>query len=124
MTHNPRLEIRPATIDDIKKFYGMDKLPFSAQCLAFFLDGELSGLGGVRFGNGYSIAFSDIRPDIRVSKMTIYRCALEIMKMVDAIKTPVVAIKNENLKSAKRLLESLGFVYERSDEEGDIYKYG
>lgn len=121
--HNPRLEVKPSTADDFKAFYGFYNMPFSAQSLSFFLDGELKGVGGVRFAEGYFLAFSDFDESVKVNGATLYRCALEIMKVVKDMKSQVFALaKNES--TAPRLLTRLGFTLFASHDEQEVYVYG
>lgn len=121
--HNPRVEVRPSTIEDVQKFYGKEKLPFTVRAISFFLDGELAGIGGVRFHNGAYIAFSDMLDTIKPPPATIYRCGIEVMKMIKSTTKEVYAIKEERLVTAERFLSSLGFKHVLSADDGDFYKW-
>ena len=121
MKHNPRVTSRPATIEDIKSFYNIETLPYSIKALVFFLDGELSGIGGVRFQHGHYVVFSDILENVKVPRATILRCAHMIMDMAKQTHKELYAVKHESLVSAKRLLQSLGFNYLKPSEDGDVY---
>lgn len=119
-SHNPRVEVRPSTLEDYRVFYNIDSLPFTTRGLSFFLDGELVGLAGVRFFKTFFLVFSEIRPDVNVSRATIYRCGIEVMNMVDDLNIPVVAVPGNGL-TAPNFLKHLGFT---PDETGEVYYYG
>jgi hypothetical protein len=123
MRHNPSVDIRPITHEHVCAFYETDTPPVTVKGLSFFLDGELAAIGGVRYERGYFIAFSDIKPGVTVSKATVYRCGLEVMKFIKGIGIPVVAMADERLESAPRFLEHLGFEHKRSDPNGEVYTW-
>jgi hypothetical protein len=123
MNRNKSVEIRPVTHDDICAFFETDSPPFTVKGLSFFLEGELVAIGGVRYERGYFIAFSDIKPGVTVSKATVYRCGLEVMKFIKDLGIPVVAMADENLESAPRFLTHLGFEYKRSDPNGEVFTW-
>lgn len=123
--HNPRLETRPLTIEDYEVFYNIKSMSFTTRGYAFYLDGALAGIGGIRYENGYFLAFSDIKPDIVVPKATVLRCGLKVMKMIKDMGITVVAVKNKNLEKAGRFLTALGFEHTGTTEANEeIYAYG
>ncbi len=122
-SHNPRVEVRPATKEDLLEVSGLDELPSTVRAVTFLLDGEPSGIGGVRYENGYYLAFSDIKEDINVSKATIFRCGLEVMKMVKSMGITAYPVKSNELPSADRFLKALGSKFKNSDEVGDVYEW-
>jgi hypothetical protein len=78
---------------------------------SFYLDGELSGVAGVMYcRSGYFIAFSDIKNHVNVEKMTIWRCTLEVIKMIDKMKIPVFADRDTTKGNSAAFLKKLGFV--------------
>lgn len=121
--HNPHVEVRPSIPEDFKKFYSVDSVPFTARSVSFFFDGELKGCGGVRFEQGYFLAFSDFDESVKVNSATIYRCALEVMKIVKDMKTQTFAVA-KNLDKSARLLKRLGWTHYKSEEGQEIYAYG
>lgn len=124
LRHNQRLEIRPLTADYIMEFHGLSAMPYSARGYAFFLDGDLVGMGGVRFHGPYFIAFSDIKENVKVEKATVYRCALEVMKLIRDMGIKTVAICNNDVPSAPKFLAHLGYHHSHSDPAGEFYVHG
>lgn len=121
--HNPHVEIRPTLPEDLMKFYDLDHIPFSLKGISFFYDGELKGLGGVRFCNGFFLAFSDFDESVKVNDVTKYRVAMEVMKVVKDMKMQVFAEAKHKGMSG-RLLKRLGWrLYFTKDEE-EFYVYG
>ena len=98
------------TAEDFKEFYGVDKVPFTVRGYAFFLEGKLAGLGGVRYDGQHLFAFSDIKDDVEVSKITIWRCTKLVMDIIDKMNVRVVAQADCNRETADRFLKRLGFV--------------
>jgi len=121
--HNPRITFRPATMDDIESLYGITDISFSVRAFTFLLDGELAGMGGLRYSGGYFVAFCDIKDDIMVSKTTVVRCGLEVMKMIRAMKVPVFAVREDRHKTADRFLRAMGFSWDHTDTSGEVYKW-
>lgn len=118
MTRNPRLEIRPATEEDIKRFYGFEKIPYTIRALAFFYNGELAGIGGVRFQNGLCLVFSDSIENVKAPAITFYRCGLEVMKMARSMGVPLVAHRNKCIEGSDKFIKAMGFTfYEKSGDE-------
>lgn len=120
MNHNKRVVVEPATLDHFKQFYGYDEMPYSARGKAFYLDGELVAVAGVRFVQGYFLVFSEIKPDVKVEKATIFRCGLEVMDMVKSLGLPVIAVAGNGI-TAPRFLKHLGFTQSPC---GEYYYYG
>ncbi len=121
MSHNPRLEVKPATADDIKSFYKIETIPCSVRALAFFYDGALSGLGGVRFEHGMFIVFSDILENVQAPRATILRCGFMVLEMARSMNIPLIAHRNKDLPNADRFLSVLGFEHYMTTEDGDFY---
>ena len=100
---NPRVTYRISTVDDIENFTGK-KPESSMRSISFFLDGELSGIGGYKIENGNFVVFSDIKENVIVSKQTIWRCAKIVMDMIEEKGLPMYALSHN-----KKFVEKLGF---------------
>lgn len=122
LKHNPRVTSSPITKEAFCEFYGMSSTPFSLRGISFYLDGKLAGVGGIRYCNGFFLAFSEMKPDIMASKATIFRCALEIMEIIKGVGMPVYAVCG-NALTAPRLLRKLGFIFSHTDDEGEVYRW-
>jgi len=112
------IEIKPSTAEDVALFFGRT-LPRTIQAVSVWRDGQLDAIAGVAIEEGKIEAFSDIRKGISVPKITVYRVAKEIMKMIRTRKTQVFAIADPNIPTSERFLESLGFTLLLQD--GKVY---
>lgn len=124
-SHNPHLDIRPSTAQEYMDWYEMDRMPFSVRSLSFYYDGALAGLGGVRFEHGVHYVFSDIK-DITVPRATVWRCALEVMKMVREMGIVAYAVQKTDIMTSERFLKRLGFKRDNynSAHGQEVYRYG
>jgi len=115
------IEVRPLSVSDYEEFYGGLLPDSSLKGYAFYLNGTLSGLGGVAITRSSYIVFSDIKENVRVGKVIIYRCAKEIMSLLDKLPSdrPILAFPDSRHKTAHRLLTSLGFKWFKG-----VYFYG
>lgn len=114
------VELKPITHDDYVKFY--DKQPsHTIQGYSIFLNGDLVAVFGVLVQDKKNarIMFSDIKKDIDVPKMTIWRWSKKAMQMLDHIRLPIYAYT----RGSEKYLESLGFCYHADTEYGKLYRY-
>lgn len=115
-SRNPRVSIRPLTQQDFDVFYEGNRSYQSLRGYSFSLDGELAGVAGIMYcGGGFFIAFSDIKSHVNVEKVTIWRCTLEVMKMIDKMKIPVFADRDISKNNSAGFLKKLGFVETSQD---------
>ena len=124
-SHNSRVTVRPSVKEDISFLVGIDEVPFTVKSITFLLDGEVAGIGGVRYENGYYLAFSVMKDDIKVSKLTIARCGLEVIKMIKEVKGDILAVRDKGFDNSGGFLEYLGFqkIEENQDKEHEVYKW-
>jgi len=99
------------------EYYG--HVPASMRALVFFLNGELSGIGGYKIENGNLVVFSDLKEGVKVSKHTIWRCTKIIMDMVKEKGRPMYSVA-EN----PELLKRLGFKQMMPVNGHDLFGYG
>lgn len=118
---NPRVTYSPITREDIEHFRGDTCNGQTVRGLAFFVDGELSGIGGVQYSKDGILAFSEIKEGVTVSKATVWRCTKLVMEMIDKRKLPVCAISDPDHKTAPSFLERLGFLPVK--DMGDSFFY-
>jgi hypothetical protein len=102
------MTIRPATAEDLERFYGAPPAQ-TMQALVADLDGELLAVGGVMRTADALVAFSDMKPGMRRHKKDIVRGAREIMRLVHASRAPVLAVADRNEAGAGNLLQRFGF---------------
>lgn len=111
--------IRPATEKDVKEFLGDQKLGSSVYGYSVELDGNVVALATRSLQKNQSVIFSNIK-DSNAPKITVYRTALKVLKMLIRKGMPFYAIRNDNIPNAGKFLESLGF-YQLG--ESNVYKY-
>ena len=109
MTGNNSVTYRPLTLADFEKFYGEYRTTSSVRGIAFFVDGKLSSIAGIKYEKGFFYAFSDIDGNVKVSKQTIWRCAVLVKEFMKNIKVDVYACANEEIAGAPAFLKRLGF---------------
>lgn len=110
---NPRITYRTATDEDIVSYYG-HKSPYTIRALAFFYDGVLSGLAGYKWDGGHFVIFSEIKPELKVSKTSVFRCAKILLQFCGEKKSPMIAVATN-----PELCKKLGFTH----LNGEIYEW-
>ena len=111
----PPLKYRPATRGDIELFYPALKHTFKAWVVEN--DERPLGIGGVYYDGDFVFAFSRFDPELRKYPLAMARGAKKIMEIVKD--KPCLAIADENIPGASKLLERLGF----KSIDGHIYKW-
>ena len=111
---------RESTKEDMLSFFNLDSLPFTVKALTFLQDNDIIAISGVRYSDAGFLAFSDIKEGVILNKITIYRGALEVMKMLKDLNLPLVAIAKD-IDNSPRFLDRLGF--SKSIDSG-VYYYG
>ena len=114
------LEVRPATSEALRAFWGHSK-PQTVKAIMAFLDDEPVGVLGVSYDRGQLVAFSEIRDELRPYKWFIYKTAWRFLQSVKRQGLPIRAVVNRNERNAARLLEQLGFVYLDTTNDGEVY---
>lgn len=111
---------RETTKEDMLSFFNLDSLPFTVKALTFLQDNDIIAISGVRYSDAGFLAFSDIKEGVVLNKITIYRGALEVMKMLKDLNLPLQACP-KNFQSAPKFLTKLGFT---SNLTGEVFYYG
>ena len=111
------VEIRQATLDDIKLFYA-EGPPFTVQAWLASYKGQPACLAGVIIRRGMMTPFCDIKPN-DAPKMTIWRTAKELFRLIKSLNLPLIT-GTENCKS--KFLESLGFRHIGQNNGWEMYK--
>jgi hypothetical protein len=102
--------IRPATRDDLEKYYRTKKIQYTQTAFVGVVRGRLVGCGGVAYAEGRVIAFCDLKPSARRYKMSIVRAAYKVIKHVQETGVKIMyAEANPDEPGAERWLTSLGF---------------
>lgn len=82
------------------------------------VDDEVVAIGGIVLIGAVWVAFSDIPEAARAFKKTLYAGALQVRRMFETCKLPVVADRDENEPTSRRFLTRLGF-----HEEDEFWRY-
>lgn len=104
-----RVNIRYATKEDLKKFYGdEDTMYYSSRAVVAELDGEILGVGGVCRTNSQMQVFTDIRSD-KISPKDVIRAAYMVLEIINKY-TSVVAYADPERTTADSFAKHFGFV--------------
>lgn len=115
------MEIRAATVEDVRQFYQSDYPPVRMRAFAAIEGDKVLGLAGVYYEGKHAIAFSHLTDEMYKHKKQIVRATRMVMKMITDRRLPVVAICQD--QRARRFLEHLGFKYEKEIEHGSLYSW-
>jgi len=84
-------------------------------------DNGLVALTGVVYRPGYVEAFADMRHDLGIPKITVWRYTLMLIGRFTKLGIPILALVDPQYDSSK-YLEKLGFVYQGVVDENKVYK--
>lgn len=113
------IELRPITLGDYRVFFKTEP-DRTIRGFGFWLDGELVAIFGAWLHKDATMLFSDMKPDIDVPKITIYRWAKKALGLIDNMKQPLYATTLD----AGKFLNSLGFRFCGHTKCGKlIYEY-
>lgn len=117
------IETRPITATEVTAFFGA-KPPFTIKGMAFYNGGKLAAIAGVKHNGKFWVAFSDIRKDVSLPAITIWRHAkLVIEEVVSKMRAPVYAIVEKNNPLGRKWAEGLGFSLYMDDGDKEIYRW-
>lgn len=113
------VELKPITVRDYVYFF-KEQPKRTIRGYSFFLNGEMVAVFGAILEKEGTMLFSDMKPDIEVPKITIYRWSKKALKMIDDMKQPLYA----TTLHAGKFLSSLGFRFHGHTKCGRlIYEY-
>jgi RimJ/RimL family protein N-acetyltransferase len=120
------IEIRQASIDEMKEFYGGYYVPDVIEVYGAFVNGKPIGVCGIRrdpdyFGtlfenDGRIIGFFDAKEDLKAAGLRAVLAMVAFLKKNK--RTVYVQADTNNHKTASKLLKTLGFV-ETDETEKD-----
>lgn len=116
--------IRPATKEDIERFYPDQTMSFRAWVGE--VDGEPRGIAGIAYTRPYPSLFSKFDEPYRdyLRRFAVWKLIHRIGKLVHASPVPVVAFSEPEEATSPRLLQSLGFTRIEECEGGiDLYEW-
>ncbi len=119
--HSGRVEpvIRPATRADLEQFYD-GHVPVSMRAHVLELDGRVLGIGGLYDDNGYVIAFSVMRDELRAHRRWIAKGVRYLQRVIEQEPGKVLALASPVEKTSRGLLAKMGFEYVRDTELGAL----
>lgn len=112
--------VRPATADDIARFY--DKPPGrSVRAWVAEFDGQVIGLGGLFYGPRSVCLFSEMTPELRRHKRFIVDAAVALVALGKRVNATVIA--DPRIDGSERFLTWLGLVPLMETEHGKVFGY-
>lgn len=102
------IEVKPATSELIKAFYGHE-FPRSMKSLVAVRDDEVLGVIGVYPENGQQVVFMDLKDELRRHPRVLIQGSKTFMRWVRETKMPTCARCDDTIPAAKRFLEHFGF---------------
>lgn len=106
----PKPTIRPATQEDLDRFYGKGKFGLTTTAMVGLVNGRIVGCGGIVFSGGRVIAFCDFKRAARRYKVSIVKAARDVIARARANGIRVMyADLDPKEPGADRWVRSLGF---------------
>lgn len=118
--HREKLDIRPATLSDIRSFYPAGGVPATIRALAVVVDGDVQALMGVAYC-GQIQAFSELKPEVRENKKVIAVAIRAMLRLLKSVKFPVYAVADTSFPGSAKLLEKCGFEHLCDSQQGKVY---
>lgn len=112
------VEIRVATAADVREFYP-DGPPRTVHAWLASYKGKPACLAGVILDRNGAVAFSDLKSGIIAPKITIWKTAVTLLKLIQGLQLPVITgVEGKRSK----FLERLGFEPTRRNGPWQMYK--
>lgn len=103
-------EIKTGTRRDIEEVLGDSRITFpTVRCYSMFYQGKLAGVAGIAIMKHSHFAFCDIKEDVGAPKMTIWKCAREMMSILAARNVRMVCEPHPDIPNSRKFLELLGW---------------
>lgn len=103
-------EVKPATAELLRQFYGETLQPTVRAFVVMDSDEVISVVGFIRFRAGIMILFSDTKPGAqKTHPMTTVKVGRMLMKIADDNKWTLLSWPNGDIEAAERFLRFLGF---------------
>lgn len=112
------VEIRKATAEDIKLFYP-DGPPYTAEAWLASYKGVPACLAGIAIRPGQIVPFCDLKDNINAPKITIWRTAKELFRLIKSLNLPLTTGVECH---RSRFLEKLGFKHIGPNQGWEMYK--
>ncbi len=115
--------IRPLTENDIVEFYGKN---LGCHCKGWAVDynGKLACIVGVSIMPTLIFAWSDVKPDLVVTKRLVWETAKQLMIKLKELNYPVIyAVAEHRFNGAPKFLKRLGWTYIESSARGEVFQW-
>lgn len=109
-----------ATVDDLVAFYG-ESPKESTRAIVFYCGDKIVAIGGVKREMGRLVAFSEIKPDANLRKMTIGRMAHIVMEMIRTYRVPIWAAAEHKGADTAKVVRRFGFEFQASNKDVEVY---
>lgn len=113
--------IRPATRADLETFYD-GHIPMSMRAHVMLVDGKILGVGGLYDDQGSTVAFSQMRDELRAHKRLIAKGVRYLQQVLDSEPGVVLAVASLNEANSENLLEKIGFERVRNTPFGWLFR--
>lgn len=112
------VELKPINTADYVEFFGVSPT-HTIRGYCFYLDGRKVAVFGAILEKECTMLFSNMKEDINVPKITIWRWAKKSLRLIDDMRQPLYATS----KNSGKFLNSLGFVFRGDTKYGKLYEY-
>jgi hypothetical protein len=114
--------IRKATREDWLAFFG-EPPKNSSRAIVGEVDGEIVGICGLRYNDGFMTAFSCLNDKGARYKFSIMKAGKMLLEMFKEHPGIIVALADPDIPTSSRFLERLGFMFMHDSEEGRVYRW-
>jgi N-acetylglutamate synthase-like GNAT family acetyltransferase len=115
-----KVDIRPATAEDLESFYGSSPKR-SMRAFVGVMDGKPVGLAGIYYWGNQVVAFSEVKPEM--PRHAIGRGALKVLSMIRRMGVPVLALAQGDIPGAPEFLKRCGFEHVDTTCQGEVYRW-
>lgn len=123
MSERSPVEARPITATEVAAFFPEGKRP-TVRGLAFFIGGNLSGIGGIVKEGNVWVAFSDIKKGVSVPDITVWRMAKLVMNgVVKQMPGAVYCNVSKDNPHGRKWAKMLGFKLYGETETIEVYRW-
>jgi hypothetical protein len=113
--------VRPATIADVRRYYGELKTLPTVDAVVGELAGDLIGIGGFAHIQGRIVGFMDLKPAARPWVIHLYRAVREYMRKAQDEDYKIIYVEpNKDEPTADRFLRHFGF---EPVDDGAVYRW-
>jgi len=116
------VEIRKATIEDIRVFYP-DGPPRTGYFWVALYKGEVACLAGLMQTRYGCMAFSDVKPGINAPKRTIWETAKALLEHIKSLNLPMYTCCYLSHNMANKFVNRLGFNHLREYQGKELYAW-